>query len=230
MTLPTAMLLDWPAAADGGQRLAVAGDLIEQAVERTVAAGTATRGRGPASAGVSEDRRRRRLRARSGRATRCPVGGTRSMPAFGVMVSAEFPSDAWMQRWVSLANRDPEFRASGQGWRGSVGMIILATPLRDGPRDLYASLTGRQGTWTGWTLTDDPAAIDGTEFAIEAPYAQWKKVIRGELNPYKGIVLGRLRLRGSTQEALRWARSILILWRLAQDVDSCFVDEHPGDS
>jgi 3-isopropylmalate dehydrogenase len=46
MILSTAMLLDWLAGKHDDPRLAAAADLIEQAVEKTVAAGTATRDMG----------------------------------------------------------------------------------------------------------------------------------------------------------------------------------------
>jgi 3-isopropylmalate dehydrogenase len=46
MVLSTAMLLDWLAGKHDDPRLAAAADLIEQAVEKTVAAGTATRDMG----------------------------------------------------------------------------------------------------------------------------------------------------------------------------------------
>jgi 3-isopropylmalate dehydrogenase len=46
MILSTAMLLDWLAGRHADDRLAQAADLVEQAVEKTVAAGTATRDMG----------------------------------------------------------------------------------------------------------------------------------------------------------------------------------------
>jgi 3-isopropylmalate dehydrogenase len=50
MILSTAMLLNWLASKHGDGRLAAAANLIEQAVEKTVASGTATRDMGGTAA------------------------------------------------------------------------------------------------------------------------------------------------------------------------------------
>jgi len=73
----------------------------------------------------------------------------------------------------------------------------------------------------GW----DGVVVVGTVFTIRAPYKAWKSVIRQELHPVAGIVQGRLRLRGQMSTFVRWAHALVIMTKLAERLDTTFVDE-----
>jgi hypothetical protein len=67
--------------------------------------------------------------------------------------------------------------------------------------------------------------VDDAVFTIRGPYPAWKSVIRQELHPLRGIVQGRLRLRGQLSAFLRWSHATLIMTELAGRLDTVFVDE-----
>src|SRR6478752_4105616 len=123
-----------------------------------------------------------------------------------------FPSDEWVDAWVHAANADPGFRESGRDWEGSVGVVLRDLPAQaGGGGHRYLRLAGRNGHWEDWALNSDEKTISGTLFVLTGGYGRWKQVIRGELNPLKAIVKGKIRVRGDLSEVLRWAKSILIL-------------------
>lgn len=139
-----------------------------------------------------------------------------------------FPSEEWLEAWAAMANASSEFRASGAGWSGGVGLIVEADGAMGVPETLYLRLDGRDGTWTGHAFGRSPRLVEETVFTIRAPYRRWKQVVRQELHPIKGLLQGKLVLRGHLPVVLRWLRSITILAELAGTVETRFADESTG--
>ncbi len=136
-----------------------------------------------------------------------------------------FPSEAWLEAWVALANGSEEFVASGAGWEGSVGAVIESDPQAGVAESLYVRLDGFHGKWIGQAIGRDAALVDGTLFVLKAPYVQWKRVIRQELHPIKGMLTGKIRITGHLPEIMKWTKSIMILAALAGGINTEFGDE-----
>jgi putative sterol carrier protein len=139
-----------------------------------------------------------------------------------------YPSQEWLEAWATIANSSTEFRSSGAGWSGGVGLVIEADPGLGVPETLYLRLDGDDGRWTEVGFGRHPGLVEGTVFTIRAPYLRWKQVIRQELDPVKGVLQGKLVLRGHLPVVLRWIRAIRILAKLAGRVETSFVDERGG--
>src|SRR4051794_11776389 len=139
----------------------------------------------------------------------------------------DFSGEEWLRAWVDLANADAAFRASDEGWVGSVGLIVLDRPRRHGAgrSDTVFRLRGADGLWTSAEIVPDPSDVDDATFVIAAEHDRWKEIIRGELNPIKGIVSGRIRVHGHLPDVLKRIKSILIMAELASRLETRFVDE-----
>jgi putative sterol carrier protein len=127
--------------------------------------------------------------------------------------------------WVELANSDEAFIAAGAGWDGVAGGVIEANEAAGVRANLYLRLAGRDGHWDEHILATDAGLVDDAIFTIRGPYVTWKSVIRQQLHPVRGIVQGRLRLRGQLSSFLRWSRALVIMTELAGRIDTVFVDE-----
>jgi putative sterol carrier protein len=136
-----------------------------------------------------------------------------------------FPSEEWVEAWVTLANGSAEFEASGAGWEGTVGIVIEADPRSGVPETLYMRLDGRNGKWLAHALGTSSGILEGAVFVLRAPYLRWKELVRQDLHPIKGLLQGRIRIQGHLPVILRWIASIGVLARLAGEVDTEFVDE-----
>jgi putative sterol carrier protein len=136
-----------------------------------------------------------------------------------------FPSPEWVAAWVELANSDEAFRSAGAGWDGVVGGMIAADEAAGVGDNLYLRLVGRDGYWHESTLAADAGLVDDAVFTIFGSYSVWKLVIRQQLHPLRGIVQGRLRLRGQLSSFMRWSRAVLIMTELAGRLDTAFADE-----
>jgi len=136
-----------------------------------------------------------------------------------------FPSPEWVAAWVELANSDKAFRSAGAGWDGVAGGVIEAYTAAGVGADLYLRLAGRDGCWHEHALATDARLVDDAVFTIRGPYLAWKSVIRQQLHPVRGVVQGRLRLRGQLSGFLRWSRALVIMTELAGRLDTAFADE-----
>ena len=60
---------------------------------------------------------------------------------------------------------------------------------------------------------------------IAAPYTRWKDVLHGDLDPVKGMMQGKLKVRGDLPTIIRYVRAANELVRLTGQVDTTFPDE-----
>jgi putative sterol carrier protein len=66
----------------------------------------------------------------------------------------------------------------------------------------------------------------GAPYVIRAPYTRWKEVLRGELDPIKGMMQGKLKVQGDLPTIVRYVRAANELVHLTSMVPTEFIDEH----
>ena len=137
---------------------------------------------------------------------------------------AEFPSDEWFQRFVEVINGSEEYREYTETWEGDVVIHVEAEPDKGVPTDVYGLLDLWHGSCRGGGLVDR-ARADQAEFVVRAPYSRWKDVILGDLEPVKGLVQGKLRVRGDLPKILRYTKGTQELALLTSEVETTFPDE-----
>src|ERR671936_906252 len=137
---------------------------------------------------------------------------------------AEFPSDEWFQRFVDVINGSREYREYTETWEGDVVIHVEAEPDRGVPADVFGLLDLWHGSCRGGGLVDR-ARADQAEFVVRAPYSRWKDVILGDLEPVKGLVQGKLRVRGDLPKILRYTKGTQELALLTGEVETTFPDE-----
>jgi putative sterol carrier protein len=70
-----------------------------------------------------------------------------------------------------------------------------------------------------------PADADAAAYTLSAPYTRWKDVVRGDLDPIKGMMQGKLRVRGDLPTIVRYVKAANELVRLTGLVATEFPDE-----
>ncbi len=135
-----------------------------------------------------------------------------------------FASQAWFEAFEAQINASSEYRAFASDWEGDIAFRILAEPDRGVPEDLWGYLD----LWHG--SCRDARAIgagdaDTAAYTLSAPYSRWKDVVHGELDPIKGMMQGKLRVRGDLPTIVRYVRAANELVRLTGLVDTDFPDE-----
>ena len=136
----------------------------------------------------------------------------------------EFPSEAWLAVYVERINSSPAYREAAAAWEGDVALVIEAEPDKGVPEDVWTWLDLWHGECRSGRLV--PSEEGGrARFVVRAPYSRWKEVIRKELEPVKGMMQGKLRLKGDLPTIVRHVKAARELVNLAGTVPTDFPDE-----
>jgi putative sterol carrier protein len=136
-----------------------------------------------------------------------------------------FPSEEWLHEYVGLINGSAEYREAAATWEGDVTYVFEAEPDNGVPEDLYAWLDLWHGECRGSKYGVPAEEGSAAKFVIRAPYTRWKEVIRKELDPVKGMMQGKLKLKGDLPTIVRYVKAANALVNLAGSVPTEFVDE-----
>jgi putative sterol carrier protein len=119
---------------------------------------------------------------------------------------ALFPSDGWLDLYRELINGSEEYREAGTTWEGDIAFVFEAEPDRGVPEDLVAWLDLRHGVCHGARMIDNSRSGEAG-YEIRAPYARWREVLMGDLDPVKGMMQGKLKVRGDLPNIVRHVRA-----------------------
>lgn len=135
---------------------------------------------------------------------------------------ALFPSEEWLGRYRELINGSEEYREAGRTWEGDIAFVMEAEPDHGVPHDLVAWLDLRGGVCHGARMID-AADVGRAAYQIRAPYSRWREVLLGDLDPVKGVMQGKLKVRGDLPNIVRHVRAANELVRLTTLVPTEFL-------
>ena len=138
---------------------------------------------------------------------------------------AVWPSDEWVAAYRDLINESEEYREAAHDWEGAVVYHFQAEPDKHLAEDVY----GWFDLWHGECREAkqvDAGEASGAEFVVSAPYSIWKQVIRKELDPIKGMMQGKLKLKGDLPTIVRYVKAANELVNIAGSVPTEFVDDN----
>jgi putative sterol carrier protein len=136
----------------------------------------------------------------------------------------EFPSEEWVAKYGEAINANPDYLTGAADWtHGVVSLIVKALPPYL-PEDYGIWLDLDRGVCReAKTVTAEEATK--APFCITGEYARWKQVIRKELEPIKGMMQGKLKLKGDLPTIVRAVKAAQELVNSATKVDTRFLDE-----
>lgn len=136
----------------------------------------------------------------------------------------EFPREEWFRALADEINASADYRAAASDWEGDISFVIEADPDRGVPSDVWGYLDLWHGTCRGGRLIA-PAEGAAAEFVISATYRRWKDVVRGDLDPVRAMMQGKLRVRGDLPKILRYVQAAHELVVVCGAVPTRFPDE-----
>jgi len=136
-----------------------------------------------------------------------------------------FPSKEWLDEYVNRINGSAEYREAAATWEGDIAYVFEAEPDKGVPDELWAWLDLWHGECRGSRYGVSAEEGGQAKFIIRAPYSRWKEVIRRELDPVKGMMQGKLKLKGDLPTIVRYVKAANELVNLAASVPTDFVDE-----
>ncbi len=139
-------------------------------------------------------------------------------------MSLPFLSPEWVVAYKDAINANPDYKTAAAEWtHGVVALVSKAAPPGL-PADVGMWLDLDRGVCRGAKLvTAEEAAT--APFCITGEYARWKQVLRKELEPIKGMMQGKLKLKGDLPTIVREVASAQALVNSGASLDTTFHDE-----
>jgi putative sterol carrier protein len=121
-------------------------------------------------------------------------------------VAVDAFSSEWAQQFKDEINRSSVYRQAAKGWKWTVGLVVEAEPDRGFPesRGVVMDLFDGEARDIRVGSADNARACD---FVISAPYSRWKQVATKELDATRGMLTGKLKLKGDLPTIVRYTKA-----------------------
>jgi len=126
-------------------------------------------------------------------------------------------SDEWVKEYIRLLNESKEYEEAAKDWEGD--FLFVVEPDEGLEKPLYAYIDLYHGKARDGYVVDDPSKVSAA-FEFRGKYSNWKKLLNGEIDPIKGLVTGKFRLKGNMAKVMRYAKAAKVLVEVAQKVDT----------
>ena len=132
----------------------------------------------------------------------------------------KFPSEEWVRVFKDELNKNEAYAEAAERWEGDFLFIITPDDELEKEMVFYVDL------WHG--KCRDAYMVPGrdakkTGFIYEGPYSNWKKLINGEIDPIKGILMRRFKFKGSMATIMRYTKAGSELVKTASKVPTKFI-------
>lgn len=133
-------------------------------------------------------------------------------------------SDDWAKQFKDEINKSTAYKAAAKGWKWTVGLVVEAEPDKKVPESAGVVLDLFDGEARD-VRVGSVADAQKCDFVITAPYSRWKQVARKELDTTKGILQGRLKLKGDLPTIVRYTKAAQELTECTTRVPTQWPDE-----
>ena len=135
-----------------------------------------------------------------------------------------FFSAEWVKAFKDAINANPGYKSAAAEWTyGVVSLVCKALPPKF-PEEVGIWLDLDRGVCREARLVSAGQAATAP-FCITGEYGRWKQVLRKELEPIKGMMQGKLKLKGDLPTIVRHVKSAQELVNSGGTIDTAFHDE-----
>jgi putative sterol carrier protein len=133
-------------------------------------------------------------------------------------------SPEWAQAFKDAINRSDAYRQAAKGWKWKVGLVVEAEPDKRfaEARGLVLDLFDGEARDVTVGAADDARACD---FVITATYSRWKQVATKQLDAVRGMLQGKLKVKGNLPTIVRYTRASQELTNCTSRVPVAWPDE-----
>jgi putative sterol carrier protein len=112
----------------------------------------------------------------------------------------------WADAFKDEVNKSAAYKVAGKGWKWTVGLVVEAEPDKH-----FAEATGIVMDLFDGEARDikvgTAADAQKCDFVITAPYSRWKQVVNKELDVTRGMLQGKLKLKGDLPTIVRYTKA-----------------------
>lgn len=112
----------------------------------------------------------------------------------------------WAEAFKDEINRSEAYRKAAKGWKWTLGLVVEAEPDRNFPetKGLFMDLYDGDAREVREEAVEK---VQGCDFVITAPYSRWKQVATKELDATRGMLQGKLKLKGDLPTIVRYTKA-----------------------
>jgi putative sterol carrier protein len=115
-------------------------------------------------------------------------------------------TDEWANQLKDEVNKSDVYKTAAKGWKWTVGLVVEAEPDKKFPEARGLVMDLFDGAARDIKL-GSAADAQKCDFVITAPYSRWKQVAKLELDATKGMLQGKLKLKGDLPTIVRYTKA-----------------------
>jgi putative sterol carrier protein len=137
-------------------------------------------------------------------------------------------SPEWVHLYEGAVQGDQQYKEAAKDWEGSVALHVEKAPQYGIDVDIYLLMDLWHGDCRSMRIVP-PEAGEAADYVITGSMDQWCKVGRRELDVVKGMMQGKLRLKGDLPTIVRAVKASMRLVELSGEVGGRYPDELTPD-
>jgi putative sterol carrier protein len=134
-------------------------------------------------------------------------------------MAIKFPSEEWIKELEVRLNASESYAQAAATWEGDNIYVILPDADHEGTSYFYIDLQhGKASGARELKNLDEQAAL----FKMSAPFAIWRKVIEGRLDPIQAMFSGKIKVVGSMAAIQRTPKATYELTKITGQIETDF--------
>jgi len=115
----------------------------------------------------------------------------------------DFPSNEWIDAYKEALNGEPgkEFQEASKEWEGDFLFVINPDDKFEDTVQLYLDLS--HGECKEAKMITDENSVPEAEFQYIGKYSNWEKLLKGEIDPIRGLLMRKFKLVGNKAKLMR---------------------------
>ena len=131
----------------------------------------------------------------------------------------QFPSAEWLKAFEDKLNSDEKYARIAKKWEGDIMFDIEPDGALTEPMKMYLDL------WHGkcrkaFIIDNEQESELNPAYILSAPYSNFTRIIKSELDPMQAMITRKLRVQGSMAYMMRNVPVVLDFVRCAQEIET----------
>jgi putative sterol carrier protein len=133
-------------------------------------------------------------------------------------------SPEWAKAFKDEINKSPVYKQASKGWKWTVGLVVEAEPDKNFPDSKGIVMDLFEGE-AREVRVGEAAEANACDFVIAGSYTRWKEVATKKLDATRGMLQGKLKLKGDLPTVVRYTKASQELTECTTRVPVTWPDE-----
>ncbi len=131
----------------------------------------------------------------------------------------QFATDEWIKALMAELNASDNYAKAAQKWEGDFYFVVDAGGGLAEPVYMYMDLW--HGQCRDAYKVDDPGE-KSPEFVMSAPVSVWRSVFEKKMDPIRGMMSGKLKLKGNKMKVLKAPKAAIAMVECCTQIDTVY--------